>query len=323
MENISKENIASSLSFYVGMCGDVYRKDANDIYDASLRLLNNRGDQEAKKIKEKLDKIKDLPISFSKQQLYSSPENCVDSFVDALKIGELSDRVESSLNERNIKLTSPNISSKDLKYTITVEREGYKNKGFRPIKDIYNYDGEVGIEYLVNNKVFNQLEKGMISPETLTLAVLNKNPEMSVFDALAIGGVPAEIFGYDDRIVDNILFPDERNLCYKLEEDKLLSTEREEVVLYNGRTWRSHFFKLNKENILKNAREYYGRINGDLDKRMLSSSNSKKRESTEIDSISVNNIIEEEDKRVKHKEELERFYEGLDNSLWSNRSNKE
>jgi len=59
-----------------------------------------------------------------------------------------------------------------------------------------------------------------------------------------------DLFGYEDRIIDNVLEPEDRQLFYILEEEGMLITEREETTIYDGRTWRTHYWFINKETIL-------------------------------------------------------------------------
>lgn len=59
-----------------------------------------------------------------------------------------------------------------------------------------------------------------------------------------------DIFGFDDRIIDNVLEPEDRQLFYILEEEGLLTTEREETSLYDGREWRTHYWLFRKDKIL-------------------------------------------------------------------------
>ncbi|MDD5503115.1 MAG: hypothetical protein PHH26_06610 [Candidatus Thermoplasmatota archaeon] len=61
------------------------------------------------------------------------------------------------------------------------------------------------------------------------------------------------LFGYDNRIIDNVLESEDRGLFYMLEEEHILTTEREEVTLYDGREWRTHYWVLNKDMITKLA----------------------------------------------------------------------
>ena len=58
-----------------------------------------------------------------------------------------------------------------------------------------------------------------------------------------------DIFGFNDRIIDNVLEPEDRQLFYILEEEGLLTTEREETTLYDGREWRTHYWLFKKDAI--------------------------------------------------------------------------
>jgi hypothetical protein len=62
-----------------------------------------------------------------------------------------------------------------------------------------------------------------------------------------------DLFGYDNRIIDNILQPEDRQLLYMLEAEGLLSTGREEAKLYDGREWLTHYWQLRKKYILDYA----------------------------------------------------------------------
>jgi hypothetical protein len=62
-----------------------------------------------------------------------------------------------------------------------------------------------------------------------------------------------DIFGFGDRIIDNVLEPEDRQLFYILEEEEMLRTEREENTLYDGREWRTHYWLFNKEAIFRYA----------------------------------------------------------------------
>jgi hypothetical protein len=47
-------------------------------------------------------------------------------------------------------------------------------------------------------------------------------------------------FGYSDYIIDNILHTEDRDVFYMLEEEGLLTTEREEIYILKGKVWRIH-----------------------------------------------------------------------------------
>lgn len=69
-----------------------------------------------------------------------------------------------------------------------------------------------------------------------------------------------DIFGFNDRIIDNVLEPEDRQLFYMLEEWGLLTTEREETTLYDGREWRTHYWMFRKDEILGYAEKFRERL---------------------------------------------------------------
>ncbi len=64
-----------------------------------------------------------------------------------------------------------------------------------------------------------------------------------------------DIFGFDDRVIDNVLEPEDRQLFYILEEEGMLTTEREETTLYDGREWRTHYWLFKKTAVLHMSEE--------------------------------------------------------------------
>ncbi|MDG6225282.1 MAG: hypothetical protein QCI82_07185 [Candidatus Thermoplasmatota archaeon] len=85
----------------------------------------------------------------------------------------------------------------------------------------------------------------------LTSAIMNsyKEHNMTKDDAQNMAYHVLNFFGFGDRIVDNILEPEDRDLFYMLEDFGLLVTEREETTLYDGREWRIHYWLLKKNTI--------------------------------------------------------------------------
>ncbi len=65
-----------------------------------------------------------------------------------------------------------------------------------------------------------------------------------------------DIFGFNDRIIDNVLEPEDRQLFYILEEEDLLTTEREETTLYDGREWRTHYWLFRKDKVVGAADDH-------------------------------------------------------------------
>jgi hypothetical protein len=91
----------------------------------------------------------------------------------------------------------------------------------------------------------------IVSLNRLTDAIVNsyKEHNMTQEDAQNMAYHVLNFFGFGDRIVDNILEPEDRDLFYMLEDFGLLVTEREETTLYDGREWRIHYWLLKKNAI--------------------------------------------------------------------------
>ena len=92
-----------------------------------------------------------------------------------------------------------------------------------------------------------------ITVEELTQAIRNgireANREMEEDEAYLLALHVLNFFGYSDRIIDNILEPEDRDAFYMLEDAGILTTEREETTLYDGREWRIHFWLFRKKRI--------------------------------------------------------------------------
>ena len=91
-----------------------------------------------------------------------------------------------------------------------------------------------------------------VTVEDLTLAIKNsidKNMGMEEEQAYVLARHVLNFFGYSDRIIDNILEPEDRDAFYMLEDAGLLTTEREETTLYDGREWRIHYWLFRKDKI--------------------------------------------------------------------------
>lgn len=61
-------------------------------------------------------------------------------------------------------------------------------------------------------------------------------------------------FGYADEVIDNRLTSEDRDVFYMLEEEGLLTSTQEEVLLKKGKLWRIHYWILKKDQILRLAR---------------------------------------------------------------------
>ncbi len=89
--------------------------------------------------------------------------------------------------------------------------------------------------------------------EIITLEILSKAIANSMGikkeEAKGYANFILDIFGYNDRIIDNVLEREERQIFYHLEDVGLVKSETEFHILYDGREWRTFFWNLEKENI--------------------------------------------------------------------------
>ena len=94
----------------------------------------------------------------------------------------------------------------------------------------------------------------IITLDDLSKAIANR-VGIDVEEARRDAGFVMDIFGFQDRVIDNVLDPEDRQLFYILEEEGMLTTEREETTLYDGREWRTHYWVIRKDVILKYAQD--------------------------------------------------------------------
>lgn len=67
-------------------------------------------------------------------------------------------------------------------------------------------------------------------------------------------------FGYTDEVIDNRLTSEDRDVFYMLEEEGLLTSTQEEVLLKKGKLWRIHYWILKKDQIIRLAQVEDGEI---------------------------------------------------------------
>ena len=106
----------------------------------------------------------------------------------------------------------------------------------------------------IMTKTTTESEFVTLTVDDLTRAIRNsiKNDRRSMpeEEARHMAQHVMNFFGYSERIIDNILEPEDRDAFYMLEDSGLLTTEREETTLYDGREWRIHYWLFKKEKIL-------------------------------------------------------------------------
>jgi Fic family protein len=100
-------------------------------------------------------------------------------------------------------------------------------------------------------KTEKSIEDSTLTLDELTLAIRNGIDKEGMPDEQAkeMAQHILNFFGYSERIIDNILEPEDRDAFYMLEDTGILTTEREETTLYDGREWRIHYWLFRKERI--------------------------------------------------------------------------
>jgi hypothetical protein len=93
----------------------------------------------------------------------------------------------------------------------------------------------------------------IITLDILSKAISNKIG-VDIGEARKNASFVLDIFGYNDRVIDNVLDKEGRQLFYLLEEEGMLTTDHEDILLHDGREWRMHFWILKKNIILKYAK---------------------------------------------------------------------
>ncbi len=101
------------------------------------------------------------------------------------------------------------------------------------------------------DKVSSKREKTTLTLDDLTEAIKNGIDREGMPDeqAKAMAQHILNFFGYSERIIDNVLEPEDRDAFYMLEDTGILTTEREETTLYDGREWRIHYWLFRKNRI--------------------------------------------------------------------------
>ena len=92
----------------------------------------------------------------------------------------------------------------------------------------------------------------MITVDDLTLAIehsIDSERKLEHEEAFDLAQHVLNFFGYSNRIIDNVLEPEDRDAFYMLEDSGVLTTEREEITLYDGREWRIHYWLFRNDRI--------------------------------------------------------------------------
>ena len=92
----------------------------------------------------------------------------------------------------------------------------------------------------------------IVTVDDLTIAIKNSIDDSHAMveeQAYELAHHVLNFFGYSDRIIDNVLEPEDRDTFYMLEDATILTTEREETTLYDGREWRINYWLFRKDKI--------------------------------------------------------------------------
>jgi len=92
----------------------------------------------------------------------------------------------------------------------------------------------------------------IITMNILTQA-FSKHYDISNDDAQNISSLLLNIFGFENRIIDNILTPEMRRLFYLLQEEHILRTHHERGLLPCSKMWDIYYWSLRKEVIFQYA----------------------------------------------------------------------
>jgi hypothetical protein len=128
-----------------------------------------------------------------------------------------------------------------------------------------------------------------LTVDDLTKAIKNSIDKsgMETQAAKSMANHVLNFFGYSDRIIDNVLEPEDRDAFYMLEDSGLLTTEREETTLYDGREWRIHYWLFRKEKI----------------RELVEAAEEKERRQAEEEDLVYSEIPDDIWRRIKEEEE--------------------
>jgi hypothetical protein len=75
---------------------------------------------------------------------------------------------------------------------------------------------------------------------------IQRKLNISEKEARGYAEIVMDMFGYDDCIIDNSLDHADRRLFYRLEEEGILYTRRDEAILSDGTNWRIRYWVFQK-----------------------------------------------------------------------------
>lgn len=110
----------------------------------------------------------------------------------------------------------------------------------------------------------------ILTIENLTKAIQNSVGDQGIDkeEAHRMAQHMMNFFGYSDRIIDNILEPEDRDVFYMMEDSGILVTEREETTLYDGREWRINYWLFCKDRIHELTQKKLKKNDGDSEEEL-------------------------------------------------------
>ncbi|MCI2412103.1 DUF6015 family protein [Cuniculiplasma divulgatum] len=111
------------------------------------------------------------------------------------------------------------------------------------------------VDNIINNKEKKKRNFTNISElsNAISKGLSLQNRRMSFEESFSAAEHLINFFGYSDRVIDNMLEPEDRDAFYTMEDIGVLQTEREETTLFDGREWRIHYWILNVSKIIELA----------------------------------------------------------------------
>ncbi|MCX8173476.1 MAG: hypothetical protein N3F63_02540 [Thermoplasmata archaeon] len=103
------------------------------------------------------------------------------------------------------------------------------------------------------NEYGDSSSMGIVSVEMLA-AALREKLKGTAYEEEDIGKLAEYImsfFGFEDRIIDNMLNNEDRDMFYFLEDNGILRSGFEDTTVEKGKPWRIHYWILNKEEIFR------------------------------------------------------------------------
>lgn len=94
---------------------------------------------------------------------------------------------------------------------------------------------------------------GIVSVEMLAAALREKlkGKAYEEEDIEKLAEYVMSFFGFEDRIIDNMLSNEDRDIFYFLEDHGILRSGFEDTTVEKGKPWRIHYWILNKEEIFR------------------------------------------------------------------------